>query len=482
MSTPFARLGTHARIVAALEAAGVTEPFPVQAAAIPDGLAGRDISGKAPTGSGKTLAFGIPLVSRVGRGKPRRPGALVLAPTRELADQIMEALTPIASAMDRTVAVVYGGVGYGHQRSALRRGVDILVATPGRLEDLIEQRDVALGDVTIVVVDEADRMADRGFLPAVTRILDQTRPDRQTLLFSATLDGDVAVLTRKYQNDPVRHEAEAIEQTSGDARHHFWLVGRDDRVAHTHDIIDAGQRTIVFTRTRRGADRLAKQLDTRGARVAAIHGGLSQVKRTRSLKSFSSGKVSALIATDVAARGLHIDAVESVIHFDLPADSKDYLHRSGRTARAGAGGEVFSLVTHDQRRAVQRIQRDLNMQSPIGRPHKMEAKARPPTGHDATEHHAGSRPEGHLPSHGIFVNNLPWSATVEDLREVFADYGKVTAASIAKDRRGRSRGFGFVGMADDEARAAIHGLRGSSLHGRPIKVSAARPNQGSRRG
>lgn len=368
----FAELGVPQPLIRALDRQNIVEPFPVQAATIPDVLAGRDVCGKAPTGSGKTLAFGLPILAMVERAKRNRPRALILAPTRELAEQIKRELTPLAKSVGRFVGVVYGGVGYGPQKAALRRGVDVLVATPGRLEDLIEQGSVDLGQVEIAVVDEADRMADMGFLPAVQRILDATADRRQTLLFSATLDGDIATLSREYQQHPVRHETGTVDAEAIDARHHFWLVQHQDRIDHTADLIRAAGRSIVFTRTRHGADRLAKQLLNRGVEAVAMHGGRSQNQRNRALREFSSGRAQALIATDVAARGIHIEAVASVIHFDPPADHKDYLHRSGRTARAGAKGTVVSLVTPEQRRAVLRLQDDLDLRAPIAGPNLAE--------------------------------------------------------------------------------------------------------------
>ena len=368
MTTTFSRLGLPTALVRAVEQRGITDTFPIQAATIPDALEGRDVSGKAPTGSGKTLAFGLPLLARVEKGNRHQPGALVLAPTRELAEQIKRELTPLARTVDRRVVAVYGGVAYGPQKAALRKGIDVLVATPGRLEDLVEQRSVDLARVAVVVVDEADRMADMGFLPAVRRILDRTAQPRQTMLFSATLDGDVAVLSRDYQQHPVRHEVATPETETASARHHFWLVQHHDRVQHTANLVGASGRSIVFTRTRHGADRLAKQLSRLHIGAVAMHGGRSQSQRHRALRAFSSGDAVALIATDVAARGIHIDAVASVIHFDPPTDSKDYLHRSGRTARAGAAGTVVSLVTGEQQGAVRRIQRDLRMQAPIEAP------------------------------------------------------------------------------------------------------------------
>jgi superfamily II DNA/RNA helicase len=293
---------------------------------------------------------------RVQKAASRRPRALVLSPTRELAEQIAKELAPLAKAYGKWAAAVYGGVGYDPQRTRLRRGVDVLVATPGRLADLIGEGTVSLADIDIVVVDEADRMADMGFMPQVRRLLDQTNPVRQTILLSATLDNDVAELTRRYQTDPVKHE---VGGTDGDieAAHYFWQVDQADRIDITAEIIESATPTLVFTRTRHGADKVARQLDRMGVRAAAIHGGRSQGQRTRALRDFGEGQVDALIATDVAARGIHVDGVASVVHFDLPAEPKDYLHRSGRTARAGAAGVVVSLVLADQVNDLRRLQR-----------------------------------------------------------------------------------------------------------------------------
>ena len=363
MSPTFARLGVPDSICRALTERGITQPFDIQTAVLADALAGRDICGRAPTGSGKTIAFGIPLVANVGRARPHRPLALVLAPTRELADQIMMELRSFSGGV--RVAVVYGGVGYGNQVQSLRRGVDILVACPGRLEDLIEQGVVSLGAVEMVVVDEADRMADMGFIPAVRRLLNQTAPDPQTMLFSATLDGDVASLTRDYQHDPVRCEVgdETADVISAD--HLFWTVARAGRIEVAADAISAAGPAIVFCRTRHGCDRLARQLERVGIVTAAIHGGRSQNQRTRALAAFAAGRVQALVATDVAARGIHVEGVGAVIHFDPPEDHKTYLHRSGRTARAGRGGVVLSLVEPGQARETGRMQRQLGLQQPI---------------------------------------------------------------------------------------------------------------------
>ena len=367
MPSPFADLGVPGDLVSVLDRAGITDPFPIQTATIPDAMAGRDIAGRAPTGSGKTLAFAIPLAVNVGPSHPRRPSGLVLVPTRELAEQVRRELAPLAAAAGRRVTTIYGGVGYGPQRSALNRGADIVVACPGRLEDLIEQRAVDLSGVHIAVVDEADRMADMGFLPAVKRILDLTARDRQTLLFSATLDGVVDVLVRRYQRDPRRFEVAGDEGEPGTVRHLFWQAEHAGKVGLTAEVVARHDSAIVFCRTKHGADRLTRQLAQHGVPAVAIHGNRTQPQRHRALQRFASGEVRALVATDVAARGIHVDAVGCVVHFDPPNDEKDYLHRSGRTGRAGVDGTVVSLLMHDQIRLAQRFQRSLGLRQGIDR-------------------------------------------------------------------------------------------------------------------
>lgn len=363
MPPTFAQLGAPDFIVNALAQRGISQPFAIQAATVADALAGRDVCGRAPTGSGKTLAFGIPLVARVGKAQPHKPRALVLAPTRELADQIKTELRTFAG--KRRVGVAYGGVGYGSQIGSLRRGVDILVACPGRLEDLISQGQATLSAVDKVVIDEADRMADMGFIPAVRRLLDQTAAERQTMLFSATLDGDVATLTRDYQRDPVRHEVGDETPDAKAAHHVFWSVARTDRTDICAEAIDAAGSTVVFCRTRHGCDRVAKQLNRRGIRAAALHGGRSQPQRTRALAEFVAGEVQALVATDVAARGIHVEGVGAVVHYDIAADHKTYLHRSGRTARAGQSGVVVSLIQPDQVKELKSMQRKMGLEQRV---------------------------------------------------------------------------------------------------------------------
>ncbi len=366
-ATTFAELGVPAGIVDRLSERGILDAFPIQVATVADALAGRDVCGKAPTGSGKTIAFGIPLVAGVPRSDPRRPRALVLVPTRELATQVAEELRALAGSKGPSVATFFGGVGFGNQLKALGKGVDIAVACPGRLADLVNQGQIHLDAVEMVVLDEADRMADMGFLPEVKRLLDRTRPDRQTLLFSATLDGDVNVLIKRYQKDPVRHE-HVVDEDAPANRHEFWKVEREDRLAVTAKIVSAEWPAIVFCRTRRGADRLAKQLAREGISAAAIHGDRSQGQRERALAQFTSSKVQALVATDVAARGIHVDQVACVLHYDVPADHKDYVHRSGRTGRAGEVGLVVSLVPGEQVKDVRKMQRIIGLPQGVDQP------------------------------------------------------------------------------------------------------------------
>jgi superfamily II DNA/RNA helicase len=363
VSSTFADLGVPAGLIRLLANRGIDEPFPIQTATLPDALAGRDICGKAPTGSGKTLAFGLAVAARTKSvpARPRRPRALILVPTRELAAQVAGELAALQTARGQHVVSVYGGAGYGPQRKALSQGANTVVACPGRLEDLMMQGDIVLDEVDIVVLDEADRMADMGFMPAVRRILDRTSRKRQTLLFSATLDGEVDKLVRSYQHDPAHHEVQADTSDGSEVAHVFWRTPLAGRTGLAAALIHRHGRAIVFCRTKRGADRLAKQLGTAGVGAAAIHGNRSQAQRERALAAFATGRVDALVATDVAARGIHVDDVPCVIHYDLPDDPKDYVHRSGRTGRAGASGTVVSLVPNEQRKALRIIQRTLGM-------------------------------------------------------------------------------------------------------------------------
>jgi superfamily II DNA/RNA helicase len=365
LTRTFADLGIPHNLATFLDELGFTAPFEVQSATIPHAIAGRDIAARAPTGSGKTLAFGLPLLLRAEGAPPRRPLGLVLAPTRELAEQIRRDLEPIAHAGGRRVAAVYGGVGYDQQRRALARGVDVLIACPGRLADLVGRGDVDLGSVEIVVIDEADRMADVGFLPEVRRLLDRVPDDRQTLLYSATLDGEVGELTRDYQRNPARAEVGPEAPDIEAMRHFFWRLPPADRISVAATLIEIAGPTIVFCRTRRGADRVARQLARAGTSSAAIHGSRTQNQRHRALKSFVERRVEALVATDVAARGIHVDDVACVLHFDPPIDDKTYVHRSGRTARAGAEGVVVSLLADDQLRDAERLVRRLHLRATL---------------------------------------------------------------------------------------------------------------------
>jgi len=365
MSTNFSSLGVPEFICEALARQGIQEPFEIQEKTIQEGLDGKDICGRAPTGSGKTLAFGIPLVARTKASKPRNPQSLVLAPTRELAEQICNELRAFGG--KRNIFVVYGGVGYGPQRKALSKGVDILVACPGRLEDLIEQGEVNLGSVQQVVIDEADRMADMGFMPAISRILDQTSNKRQTILFSATLDKEVAQLKKRYQRDPVLHEVGERTPDITKATHTFMVAKKSEKSIAAAEAVKAIWPAIVFCRTRHGSDRLAKQLKKLGVDAEAIHGGKSQHQRKRALQNFTTGRAQTLVATDVAARGIHVDGVELVVHYDLPEDHKAYIHRSGRTARAGNEGIVFSIIQPEQKRTAEKMQARLGISKAIQR-------------------------------------------------------------------------------------------------------------------
>jgi superfamily II DNA/RNA helicase len=355
----FAELGLDARLVGALAGRSINEPFAIQARALPDALSGRDVLGRAETGSGKTLAFGLPMLSRIagmrGQPAPKAPRGLILVPTRELAQQVAGVLTPLGRAIGVTTTTVYGGVPIGRQIARLAGGVDIVVATPGRLIDLLERRACTLADVTVTVLDEADHMADLGFLPSVTRILDETPGTGQRLLFSATLDRGVDKLVRLYLTDPAMHAVTPQVVAGAAAEHSVLVVAPADKVAVAAEMASRPARTLFFVRTKHGADRLAKQLDRAGVSAAAIHGDRNQNQRQRALDAFAAGHPRVLVATDVAARGIHVDGVELVVHFDPPNDHKDYLHRSGRTARAGATGLVVTLATRDQLRELDRL-------------------------------------------------------------------------------------------------------------------------------
>jgi superfamily II DNA/RNA helicase len=353
----FADLGVSDAVVASLAVRGITEPFPIQTLTIPDGLAGRDVCGRAQTGSGKTIAFGIPLVERTESAERGRPRALVLVPTRELCSQVAEEIEPMAAARGLSIIAVYGGVPIEAQISRIAGGVDIVVATPGRLIDLLERKKVDLVDLATVVIDEADQMADMGFLPQVHRVMRSAPNVGQTMLFSATLDGEVQSLVQRYLEDPVRYEVEQTSDIIDTQDHRFILVHHMDKPKLVAAITASVSRSLVFVSTKRGADRVAEALQREGVRAAAIHGDLRQSLRERTLDDLASGKRPVVVATNVAARGLHIDDIDVVIHYDPPQDYKSFIHRSGRTARAGETGLVVTLVEWDQVEEVKRIQR-----------------------------------------------------------------------------------------------------------------------------
>jgi superfamily II DNA/RNA helicase len=350
----FKDLGIAPALVEALDAQGITSPFPIQSATLPDAIKGRDVLGRGQTGSGKTLAFGLAMLTRLeGRtAKPHRPLGLILSPTRELAVQISDVVGPLSRKVGLSTQVVAGGLSYVGQIKALRSGVTILVATPGRLIDLIEKKHVVLDDVAITVLDEADQMADMGFLPVVKDILGQTKDDGQRLLFSATLDRDVDSLVKRFLKDPITHSLENEKSRAADMLHHVLIMDQGHKDLVATQIAAREGRTIFFVRTKHGADKLAEKMLRSGVPVGVLHGGKSQGQRTRVLAAFKDGRASALVATDVAARGIHVDDVSLVVHVDAPADHKDYLHRAGRTARAGATGVVVTLATHKQKRGI----------------------------------------------------------------------------------------------------------------------------------
>ncbi|MEM7322159.1 MAG: DEAD/DEAH box helicase [Actinomycetota bacterium] len=365
MTKTFADLGVAQDLVDVLASRGITDAFPIQQLTIADALEGHDVCGKAKTGSGKTLAFGLPTVQLLD-GAPRgKVSALMLVPTRELATQVFEELAPLAKVKNLRALAVYGGADIEKQIKAINKGIELIVATPGRMIDLLERGVVSVSEVAHVVIDEADRMADMGFLPQVEWILRRIEGEHQTLLFSATLDGAVDSLVARYQDNPVRHEVEAKEVTVEEMAHRFLTVHEMDRKKVVAAIINSSNRTMVFCNTKRACDRLAGDLDKLGVSAEPIHGDLRQRQREKALRQFTNGEVQSLIATDVAARGIHVDDVDVVIHYDPPDDHKTYLHRSGRTARAGGSGVAVTLVLWNQELEVKRMQKRLALDIPI---------------------------------------------------------------------------------------------------------------------
>ena len=365
MSVGFSELGIEKDLVEELNRLGIIEPFEIQKITIPDILKGRDVCGKAKTGSGKTIAFGLPLLQLLPASKPGEPTGLALVPTRELAVQVCKELEPLALKRGLRVRAIYGGSPIEKQIEALKKGIDFVVATPGRLIDLLERGDISVSSVQKIVIDEADRMADMGFMPQVEWILRQVELDHQTLLFSATLDGMVSGLISRYQQEPAMHEVESREVTVAEMQHRFIAVHEMDQVKVAAAIINSSNKTIIFTKTRWGADKLASKLLQENVTAAAIHGDLRQSQREKALKDFTKGKIRTLVATDVAARGIHVDDVEAVIHYDPPSDAKTYLHRSGRTARAGGSGVVVSLICWNEELEIRKLMRRLGLKQPI---------------------------------------------------------------------------------------------------------------------
>jgi superfamily II DNA/RNA helicase len=463
-TTDFASLGLPERLVRALARDGITTPFEIQAATVPDALAGRDVLGRGQTGSGKTLAFGLPLLARLGAGgraRPRRPRALILVPTRELAMQVADALAPLGKAVGVFLKTTVGGVPYDRQIDALRRGVEILVATPGRLRDLIDRGACTLDDVEVSVLDEADRMADMGFLPEVTELLARTPAGAQRLLFSATLDGDVDALVRRFMTDPVLHSTAPSLATVSTMDHHVLLIPPQEKFGVAASIASRRGRTIMFARTQAGVDRLVGQLASVGVRAGALHGGKTQSVRTRTLAEFREGRMDVLVATDVAARGIHVDGVSLVVHVDPPKDPKDYLHRAGRTARAGESGAVATLVLPKQRKSTVAM---------LERAGVDPAQTRVRPGDAALTELTGARqPSG-----------VPVTADRETRRSL--DRGTGSGFGRERDGRERERG-GRKGERRARAHAAreqgarAHGARdhhGAGDHGARLHGSAAR--------
>nr|WP_307849456.1 DEAD/DEAH box helicase [Qaidamihabitans albus] len=398
----FADLNLPQPLLRALRESGMTNAFPIQSATLPDALAGRDVLGRAQTGSGKTLAFGLALLTRLdgGKARPKRPRALVLVPTRELAMQVADALTPLAKTLGLWCRTVVGGMAFNRQAEALSRGVDLLIATPGRLSDHVRQGTCVLGDVNFVALDEADQMADMGFLPQVREILDLTPPRGQRLLFSATLDGDVKRLVDAYLADPVTHSVAPVTASVTTMEHHLLQVSHQEKQDILAEIGAREGRTLMFVRTKHHVDRLATKLRANGVHAAALHGGKTQGQRNRVLADFKEGRTPVLVATDVAARGIHVDDISLVVHVDPAADHKDYLHRAGRTARAGASGVVVTLMTSDQRRTVRRMTEKAGVKAAqtVVRPGDGELAritgARVPSGVPIVEQHRPQRQAG----------------------------------------------------------------------------------------
>jgi superfamily II DNA/RNA helicase len=456
--TSFADMDLPAQVLRVLAEQGVTVPFPIQAAALPPALEGRDVLGRGRTGSGKTLAFGLALLTRIvgRRAQPKEPVALVLVPTRELAQQVAEALTPYAAALKLRLATVVGGVSIGRQAATLRDGAEVVVATPGRLHDLIGRKGCRLDRVRTTVLDEADQMCDMGFLPQVTEILDQVRGDGQRMLFSATLDGDVDQLVRGYLHDPAVHSVDPPAVTGADIAHHVLVVHGPDRYAVLTEIAARDGRVLLFLDTKHGVDQLTRHLRANGVAAAALHSGKAQPQRTRTLAQFKNGEITALVATNVAARGLHIDDLELVVNADPATDPKDYLHRAGRTARAGRSGTVVTLVVSGQRREAGQVLADAGVTALTTKVRSGEAQlsritgAKAPSGKPLDGEPATARPKNqNAPFRGL-------GSTKADTRTG----GRSTDGSGAKSGSGRPSRKTTEARKLAEARKAARVRRG----------------------
>ncbi|MFE0175970.1 DEAD/DEAH box helicase [Streptomyces sp. NPDC059002] len=436
----FADLDLPAGLLRTLTEQGVREPFPIQAATLPSALAGRDVLGRGRTGSGKTLAFGLPLLARTAgrRAEPKQPLALILVPTRELAQQVSEALTPYAEALRLRMATVVGGMSIGRQAAALRDGAEVVVATPGRLHDLIDRKACRLGRVRITVLDEADQMCDMGFLPQVTEALDQVAADGQRMLFSATLDRDVDDLVRRYLQDPVVHEVDPSAGAVTTMDHHVLVVHSPDRYAVTTEIAARDGRVLLFLDTRHAVDQLTRHLRASGVDAAALHSGKSQPQRTRTLAQFKDSRITVLVATNVAARGLHVDDLDLVVNVDPPTDPKDYLHRAGRTARAGESGRVVTLVLSGQRRELSRVLAEAGIEPTVTKVRSGEAQL--------------SRITGAKAPSGIPLDGGPAAARTKNHNEPFRGLG--TSKDTSRGTGGKSRKSGEARKLAEARRAA----------------------------
>lgn len=470
--TSFSDLGVDVALEEVLASQNIVEPFEVQVEAIPLILDGIDVACRAPTGSGKTLAFGLPLLQTVPMAKPNRPTALILSPTRELAEQIFKVLKPLCRRVDRTVGVVYGGVSYKNQYRALERGLDILVACPGRLLDLMERGAVVLRDTVSVVVDEADRMADMGFMEPVCDILDRCSEDAHTVLFSATLDDDIGELVDRYQKDPVFLEIGDADISVTDMEHFFWLMPNRQKSTISSEIIRKCGRSVVFCRTRLGVERVADELEEDGIGVRSLHGGLSQRQRDRAMASFVHGECMTLVATDVAARGLDVEGVNAVIHYDPPENGKAYKHRSGRTARGGSSGIVVALIQKPQKKMYSRLQRDVGINFDFTPPDfgalpQFEVEYIPPEPRRTTKKQREQRRKnsGH---HGRPSNQ-------------FGNQGRRSGTKSQSNHRGRGRDGGGRGGGGDK-RGGQQWNRGSSQRGGSSNRGGQKGRQGGRGG